>query len=105
MAAKRNAVTKNEIRKTATCKTIAEIAPLVKRWRAAQASDDHAGQARLDDAIGAKFDLLIELITDHSFVARRQTVTNIGDFKYASIAMTIFGLLLAAARCGCAGSR
>ena len=77
-------------------KTIAEIAPLVKRWRAAQASGDHAGQARLDDAIGAKFDLLIELITDHSFVARRQTVTNIGDFKYASIAMTIFGLLLAA---------
>ncbi len=77
-------------------KTIAEIAPLVKRWRAAQASGDHAGQARLDDAIGGKFDLLIELITDHSFVARRQTVTNIGDFKYASIAMTIFGLLLAA---------
>jgi len=77
-------------------KTIAEIAPLVKRWRAAQASGDHAGQAKLDDAIGAKFDLLIELITDHSFVARRQTVTNIGDFKYASIAMTIFGLLLAA---------
>ncbi len=54
------------------------------------------GTARLDDAIGGKFDLLIELITDHSFVARRQTVTNIGDFKYASIAMTIFGLLLAA---------
>ncbi|HXB51731.1 MAG TPA: HAMP domain-containing protein, partial [Rhizomicrobium sp.] len=77
-------------------KTIAEIAPLVKRWRAAQASGNHAGQARLDDAIGGKFDLLIELITDHSFVARRQTVTNIGDFKYASIAMTIFGLLLAA---------
>jgi signal transduction histidine kinase/HAMP domain-containing protein len=75
---------------------IAQISPLVKRWRAALAKGDRATLARLDDAIGEKFDLLIELITDHSYVARRQTVTNIGDFKYASIAMTIFGLLLAA---------
>ncbi|HEX4273568.1 MAG TPA: ATP-binding protein, partial [Rhizomicrobium sp.] len=57
---------------------------------------DHDQLAKLDDAIGDRFDLLIELITDHSFVARRQTVTNISNFKYASIAMTIFGLLLAA---------
>jgi len=77
-------------------KLIAEIGPLAKRWRAARASGDHEALARLDDVIGEKFDLLIELITDHSFVARRQTVSNIGDFKYASIAMTIFGLLLAA---------
>ncbi len=75
---------------------IEQIGPLVKRWRAARASGDHAMLARLDDAIGEKFDLLIELITDHGFVARRQTVTNIADFKYVSIAMTIFGLLLAA---------
>jgi signal transduction histidine kinase/HAMP domain-containing protein len=75
---------------------ISEIGPLVKRWRAARANGDHAMLARLDDMIGEKFDLLIELITDHGFVARRQTVTNIADFKYASIAMTIFGLLLAA---------
>jgi signal transduction histidine kinase/HAMP domain-containing protein len=77
-------------------KAIAEIAPLVKRWRRAQAGGDHAALARLDGAINGKFDGLIELITDHSFVARRQTVTNIGHFKYASIAMTILGLLLAA---------
>jgi signal transduction histidine kinase/HAMP domain-containing protein len=77
-------------------KAIAEIAPLVRRWRTAQASSDHAQLAQLDDAVNDKFDLLIELITDHSFVARRQTVTNIADFKYASIAMTIFGLVLAA---------
>jgi signal transduction histidine kinase/HAMP domain-containing protein len=76
-------------------KAIAEIAPLVKRWRAAQARGDHAELARLDESANDKFDLLIELITDHSFIARRQTVTNIGNFKYASIAMTIFGLLLA----------
>jgi signal transduction histidine kinase/HAMP domain-containing protein len=77
-------------------KLIGEIAPLVKRWRTARADGDHAVLDRLDNVIGEKFDLLIELITDHSFVARRQTVTNIGDFKYASIAMTVFGLLLAA---------
>ena len=76
-------------------KLIGEIGPLVKRWRTARINGDHAALVRLDDMIGEKFDLLIELITDHSFVARRQTVTNIGNFKYASIAMTIFGLLLA----------
>ena len=75
---------------------IGEIGPLVKRWRTARANGDPAMLARLDNAIGEKFDLLIELITDHGFVARRQTVTNIANFKYASIAMTIFGLLLAA---------
>jgi signal transduction histidine kinase/HAMP domain-containing protein len=77
-------------------KLIGEIGPLVKRWRTARINGDHAALVRLDDMIGEKFDLLIELITDHSFVARRQTVTNIGNFKYASIAMTIFALLLAA---------
>jgi signal transduction histidine kinase len=75
---------------------IGEIGPLVKRWKAARAGGDLTALARLDSAIDEKFDLLIELITDHSFVARRQTITNIGNFKYASIAMTIFGLLLAA---------
>jgi len=77
-------------------KLIAEIGPLVKRWRAAHADGDQAMLARLDNAIGEKFDLLIEMITDHGFVARRHTITNIGDFKYASIAMTVFGLILAA---------
>jgi len=77
-------------------KAIAEIAPLVKRWRKAQSSGDHVQQAKLDEAIGGKFDLLIELITDHSYVAERQTITSIKNFKYASIGMTIFALLLAA---------
>jgi signal transduction histidine kinase/HAMP domain-containing protein len=77
-------------------KLIGEIGPLVNRWRVARAAGDHTTLVRLDDAIDDKFDLLTELITDHSFVARRQTITNIGNFKYTSIAMTIFGLLLAA---------
>src|ERR1700727_1864500 len=42
-------------------KAIAEIAPLVKRWRAAQASGDRAQLARLDESANDKFDLLIEL--------------------------------------------
>jgi len=77
-------------------KLVSQIGPLVKRWRTARLRGDHAMLAQLDNAIGEKFDLLIEKITDHGFVARRQTVTNIADYKYASIAMTIFGLLLAA---------
>ena len=76
---------------------IAEIGPLVKRWRAALAGGNDTALTKLDDAINEKFDLLIELITDHSFVARRQTVTNIGNFKYASMVMTILALVLASA--------
>jgi signal transduction histidine kinase/HAMP domain-containing protein len=75
---------------------IAGIAPLVRRWQDARLRGDHVALQRLDRAIDGKFDLLTELITDHSFVGRRQTVTNIGNYKYASIAMTVFALLLAA---------
>jgi len=77
-------------------KVIAQIAPLVRRWQEARARGDHAELLRLDNVIDAKFDLLTELITDHSFVGRRQTVTNITNYKYASIAMTVFALALAA---------
>jgi signal transduction histidine kinase len=74
---------------------ISQLAPLVQRWRQVRAKGDHGELQRLDRVIDRKFDLLSELITDHSFVARRQTVTNIGNFKYAVIATTIFALLLA----------
>ncbi len=74
---------------------IAEIAPLVKRWQAARARGDHAALEQLDGAIDDKFDILTELITDHSFVNRRQTVSNIANFKYTSITVTLLGLLLA----------
>jgi len=77
-------------------KLIAQIGPLVKRWQQARARDDHAELARLDGVIDEKFDLLTELITDHSFVDRRQTVTNIANFKYVSIAVTLLALVLAA---------
>jgi len=74
---------------------ISQLAPLVQQWRQVRSKGDHAELQRLDRAIDRKFDLLSELITDHSFVARRQTVTNISNFKYAVIATTIFALLLA----------
>jgi len=74
---------------------IAQIAPLVKRWQQARARGDHAELLRLDGVIDEKFDLLTELITDHSFVNRRQTVSNIANFKYVSIAVTVLALLLA----------
>jgi signal transduction histidine kinase/HAMP domain-containing protein len=77
-------------------KVIAQIAPLVQRWRNAHARGDTGELERLNQEIGDKFDLLIEFNTDHSFIGRRQTVTNITSYKYASIAMMVFALLLAA---------
>jgi signal transduction histidine kinase/HAMP domain-containing protein len=77
-------------------KLISQLAPLVQRWRDARVRGDHVELQRLDSAIDGKFDLLIELITDHSFVDRRQTISNIATYKYASIAITVFALLLSA---------
>jgi signal transduction histidine kinase len=76
-------------------KMIAQIRPLVVRWREARARGDTAELERLDKDIDEKFDLLIEFNTDHSFIGRRKTVTNIGNYKYASGAVTLFALLLA----------
>jgi signal transduction histidine kinase/HAMP domain-containing protein len=75
---------------------IAQIEPLVRQWRDARARGDVAELTSLDQRIDDKFDLLIEFNTDHSFIGRRQTVTNIGHYKYASIAMTVLALLLSA---------
>ncbi len=77
-------------------KVIAKIKPLFERWRAARARGDVKELENLDQQIDGQFDLLIEFNTDHSYIGRRQTVTNIGHFKYASIAITIFALLLSA---------
>jgi signal transduction histidine kinase/HAMP domain-containing protein len=77
-------------------KVIAKIKPLFERWRAARARGDIKELENLDQQIDGEFDLLIEFNTDHSYIGRRQTVTNIGHFKYASIAITIFALLLSA---------
>ena len=78
-------------------KLIAQIGPLVRQWREVRARGDLQELQRLDHAIDGKFDLLIELITDHSYVGRRQTADNVANFKYISIAMTVLALLTAGA--------
>jgi signal transduction histidine kinase/HAMP domain-containing protein len=74
---------------------IRDIRPLVKRWRQVRTQGDHRELARLDAEIDDKFDLLIEYNTDHSFIGRRQTVTNITRYKYAVGGVTLLALLLA----------
>ena len=74
---------------------IAEIRPLMKRWGEARSRGDMAELAKLDRQVDEKFDLLIEFNTGNSFIGRRQTVTNIENYKYALIGMTILALALA----------
>jgi signal transduction histidine kinase len=74
---------------------IRQIRPLVKSWRDARSHGDMKELSRLDGEIDGKFDLLIEYNTDHSFVGRRQTVTNINRYKYAVGGVTVLALLLA----------
>ncbi len=74
---------------------IRQIRPLVARWRAMRADSNVATLEKIDQEVDDKFDLLIELNTDHSFVGRRQAVTNVNDYKYISAGATILALLLA----------
>jgi signal transduction histidine kinase/HAMP domain-containing protein len=76
-------------------RVIAEIRPLMARWRAVRETGDIAELQKLDVQIDEKFDLLIEFNTGHSFIGRRQTVSNIANYKYAVIGTTILALLLA----------
>ena len=76
---------------------IRQIKALVSEWRNARTRDDVKALDRLDTQIDDKFDLLIELNTDSSFVRRRQTVTNVANYRFAIIGATALALLLAAA--------
>ena len=76
---------------------IREIKPLVARWRAMRAKGEIAAMEKIDQQVDDKFDLLIELNTDHSFVGRRQTVDNVDTYKYLSAGATLLALLLAGA--------
>ena len=76
---------------------IHQIKTLVGQWRQARVKADTRALEKLDTQIDDKFELLIELNTDHSFVSRRQTVTNIGNYLYATVGATALALLLAAA--------
>jgi signal transduction histidine kinase/HAMP domain-containing protein len=76
---------------------IRQIRTLVGTWRAARDRGDMGALTRLDTQIDDKFDLLVELNTDHSFVSRRETVTNVANYRYATLGATLLALVLAAA--------
>jgi len=77
----------------------AQIRGLVRQWQAVRkqgpASGDNAKLDALGKRIMDRFDMLIELNTDHSFVGRRKAVWLIGYFKYATLGVTLGALLLA----------
>jgi signal transduction histidine kinase len=75
----------------------AEIAPLMRRWNEALRQGDNAALQRLSRKIDSRFDMLVELITDHGFISRRQAVSTIAHFRYTSIAITILAVLLSVA--------
>jgi signal transduction histidine kinase/HAMP domain-containing protein len=75
---------------------IREVRPLVARWRALREQGDVKSLERISAEVDDKFDLLIELNTDHSFVGRRQTVENVRTYEYLSMGATLLALLFAA---------
>lgn len=74
---------------------IHDIRPLVARWRALRGNPNTAPLDKIAQRIDDTFDRLIELNTDHSFVQRRQAVTNIHSYEYLSAGATLLALLLA----------
>jgi signal transduction histidine kinase/HAMP domain-containing protein len=74
---------------------IRQIRGLVAQWRSARSSGDAVQRQKLDAQISGKFDLLVELNTDNSFVMRRQTLGAINYYKYGTIGAITLALLLA----------
>jgi signal transduction histidine kinase/HAMP domain-containing protein len=74
---------------------IGQIETLFAKWNAARNGRETENlkglRAKLDD----RFDMLVELNTDHSFVARRKAVDAVGRFKYLTAAGIVISLLLA----------
>jgi len=64
---------------------VKQIRPLVKQWQTAWRKSESEGTdpalEELDAKIMERFDMLIELNADHSFVGRRKAVWAIQDFK------------------------
>jgi signal transduction histidine kinase/HAMP domain-containing protein len=80
---------------------IHDIRRLMQRWNALRLGEgDGANDAALAASakeIVERFDVLVELLADHSFIERRKAVWQISHFTYTSIAATLAGLLLSAA--------
>ena len=77
---------------------IDEIQRLTGQWHALRASAaDPAALHALSEKILERLDMLVELTTDNSFVARRRVVDTMTQFSYVTISATLLGLLLSAA--------
>jgi len=66
-----------------------------QKWRKSEREGSDPALEALDDKILERFDMLVELNADHSFVGRRKAVWAIGYFKYALMVVTGLALLLA----------
>src|SRR5438477_1888137 len=63
---------------------IRDLRTLVHQWTEMRhASADDPRIAALEDEIGAKFDMLIELNADHGFIARRKSISAVSYYEYA----------------------
>lgn len=80
---------------------IQEIRSLVEQWvdrrRGAERAHVDAELTALGGRIIDRFDVLIELTADYSFIDRRKAVWSVSYFKYTSIAALVLALLLSAA--------
>jgi signal transduction histidine kinase/HAMP domain-containing protein len=82
---------------------IQDIRGLVQQWNAVRlggGKDGVAGDAALAalaKRVIGRFDVLVELLADHSFIGRRKAVWQISYLASISMAMTLVGLLLSAA--------
>jgi signal transduction histidine kinase/HAMP domain-containing protein len=78
---------------------VRDIRKLVERWKETWRASNHekvdSEIDALDRQIMDKFDLLIELNADHSFVGRRKAVWSIMSFKSSLGWFTAFALILA----------
>jgi len=78
---------------------VANIRGLVQewqtRWRVSERSGRNPDLEALDAEIMDRFDMLVELNADHSFIGRRKAVWAIGYYKYALTGGTVGALLLA----------
>ncbi|HEY1614195.1 MAG TPA: ATP-binding protein [Rhizomicrobium sp.] len=77
---------------------IAQIRGFVGEWQAIRhrATQDGASAIKLygvEKRIMDRFDMLIELNADHSFIGRREAVWAIRNFKYLSLGVTLLALL------------
>jgi signal transduction histidine kinase len=66
-------------------------------WNAARRAGNAKVLKSLQDKLDDRFDMLVELNTDHSFISRRKAVERINNFKYLTAAGIVVSLLLAIA--------